>query len=246
MTAAMSVWLLASSMAVNATGISERQKDQLKNLAFETRQKTDRGRDELMRTRMELARIYRAYGLDERKARAALEKVGKAQLMLLNLHLENQVAVRGILSEEQFSEFWRRMSGRMGDPGMAAMPPPEDAAMDRLPDVEMVRSLGLSPDQERRIRPLVGPGPQRMRVQERLRRESAQMIGLYSRYDLDEPAAKRLISSIHGSQTELSILNLKRQQELRAVLTEEQFERLVSEIDKRIRARTMKRPMRRP
>jgi len=234
----------ASCAWAGPVDVSPAQRDQLKELASETREKTRQVRDEVVRARTDLFQTYRSYDLDERKAKAAIERVGKSQLALLNLHLDNQIALRRILNESQFSEFCRKMSRHSGGAEAGMFSPHKEGPLEGLPDKDMLEAIGATPDQGRRIRQF-GDSGERKTIIDKLRRDSRQIIELYSRYDLDVAAARKLIDSIHQSQMDLAAANHKSQQALRSVLTEQQFDRLQEEISKRIKAREHKGPFHR-
>lgn len=225
--------------ALHAAGdvrLSPEQREQLKSLASEIRTKTIRERGRLMQARRELLDAYRDYDMDERRVRVATGKVNESQLDLLNLHLENQTALRRILSKDQIDAFCSRMKGRGGGP-MIGMSHHEEGPLDRLPDRHTMESLGLNQDQMKQIWKLAA-SPERRRAIDDLRRDSRRVAELYSRDDLDTAAAKRLIDSIHRTQITLSELTHKRQQALRHILTKQQFERLMDNLAKHLRHRT--------
>lgn len=226
--------LLMTAGAANAQSVTPRQKQQLKDMALAARQKTEREREDLRKARGDLLAAYQRYDLDERKVRSALQRISKDQLDLLNAHLENQLDIRQVLDRDQFGLFWSVLSRGHG-PEMIPMPPPEDMLIDRLPDRPMLDQLGLSAEQRRRAESFVGPTPQKTKVIEKLKRDSRQMIEVYSNYNLDTAAAKKLIQSIHDSQDELAELSYKKQQAIRAVLSESQFLRLQSAMTERLR-----------
>jgi len=228
------VWVLAGPADVGSA-----QRDQLKSLASEMREKMDRVRGELVRARMELFQAYRAYQLDDCRVKAAMERIGKAQLALLNLHLDNQIELRRILNESQFEEFRRKM-GRFGGRMAGVLGPHDDGPMDRPPDKVMLERIGAGPDQVRRIW-READAPEKKAVLNRLVRDSKRLIELYSRYDLDVDAARKLVDGIHRSQMDLADLNHKWQQTLRSVLTEQQFDRLQQELSKMFRPREHRR-----
>ena len=106
----------------------------------------------------------------------------------------------------------------------------------------MLDRLGLGPHQMQNARRLYGPSPQKSKAIERLRSESKKMLDLYSQYDLDAIAARRLIDSIHKSQVEISELELTKHKQIRSLLTERQFQRLQEEIAKKMRAQKRRAP----
>jgi Spy/CpxP family protein refolding chaperone len=211
--------------------ITPAQRKQLKSLALDTRANVERTRDDLKRAHADLFKIYGSYSLDEHAAKAAIDRASKAQLDLLNIHLDNQVGLRRVLSSDQFAEFWSRVNQRAGKPGMGLLGMHDDAFWDHAPDREVLDTLGLASDQ---IKQLKQPklDQQRNKAVDKLRQDSRQLIDLYSNYDLDANTARKLVDSIHSDQRTLAELNHKRQQNLRSVLTESQFGKLMDETAK--------------
>ena len=240
----LAAFILAGVVLAGSAGaqrVTQRQKEQLKSLAMQTRRKSDAQRGNIRRARIALVAAYTKYKLDERRVKLSRNSIGAAQRSLLSIHLDNQVGIRNILNPAQFRKFLE-LTKKMRNPDMDVMPPPEDALMDRIPDREMLKGLGLSSDQAKRAPQLIGPGPEKKKVIDKLRRDSRRMLDLYSNYNLDTAAARRLIDAIHASQVQLAALNHKKQQLIRSVLTESQFQRLQQEIVKRIRAHKRPRP----
>ncbi len=245
-------WLIAVAVLLaliaggtaQAQNVTPQQREKLKALALETGRKTQRERDELRRARTELLLAYGNYDLDERKTKAARDRLQKAQLNLLNIYLQNQAEIREVLSSEQFAQF-RRIMERTHNPNAAVLPPPEDQLADRIPDKAMLDSLGLSAEQRKRSAQIIGPTPQKTKVIEKLRRDSKQIMDVYSDYRLDTAAARKLISSIHNSQVELLELNHKKQQAMRSILTRSQFNQLQEQIAERMKTLQKKRPPKR-
>ena len=133
--------------------ISESQKDQLKALASNTRDRTSREREALRQARIELMKTYSTDKLDWRRLRATWEKISSAQLSLLNIHLDNEVAIRNILKEEQFKALRSMMKKRMRDREVHFVAPPETDILDRLPDERMLEALGVPEDKRKQLRP---------------------------------------------------------------------------------------------
>lgn len=215
-------------------GITPLQKEQLKDLAAEAKRKAMRERNDLRRARMDLFQIYKSYDMDERKAKAALAVINNAQLNLLNLHLQNQIELRQILNEQQFKVFKKRMT-KFRNHSMGVMPPRAEQLLENLPDREMLKSAGISREQLRKSSMTLNPKREKIKVIEKLRRDSIKMMELYSNYDLDTQTARKLIQSIHDSQSDLSELNHKKQQNLRSLLTESQFVQVRDKIEKKMR-----------
>lgn len=214
-------------------GINDDQRVQLKQLVTQTRRRSEAERETIRRARLDLMAAYGEYKLDERKARAALDKIGPAQLNLLKIHLDNQIRLRAILSQAQFERFAEMVHGK-GRPGMGELSIHEGAFFEGGPDRQILMELGLSPEQIRSAREQLAPNPRAFR---RLQRDSQKMGELCADYDLDEQAARKLIDSIHQSQLELAETSHKRQQALRSILTEEQFGRYQGLLAQRIRSR---------
>ena len=238
---AMAVGLCAGCLADAKLDISESQKDQLKALAANTRDRTGRERDALRRARAELLKAYSTYDIDEHKVKAACDKVSAEQLSLLSIHLDNEIALRGIFTSDQFQAFRNMMKTRMRDPQMHLLAPPEEAVLDRLPDKQMLDSLGISADQRKRLDATSRNGS----AIEGLKNASKQLLDLYSAYDLDSAAARKLIDSIHRKQGYLLMLQRHRQKDIRHVLSEDQFKTLQQEIAKRVSEREPRRERRR-
>lgn len=230
---AMALGLGARCLADFKPDISETQRDQLKALASNTRDRVGREREALRRARMELLKAYSTYALDENKVKAACDKIGAAQLSLLNIHLDNEIALRDILTEDQFKAFREMMRRHMRDPQMLLLVPPEEAVLDRLPDKKMLDSLGIPAAKRKRLDTTF----KNTKAIEGLRTSAKQLLDMYSNYDLDSTAARKLIDRIHRTQSYLLMLQRFRQQEIRRVLTEDQFKKLKEEIDERLSER---------
>lgn len=216
--------------------ISSSQKDQLKALASHTRDRTSRERDALRQARTELMRVYSTYGINYGKLKTTWEKIGSAQMSLLNIHLDNEVAIRNILKQEQFKTLRSMMKRRLRDREVHFVAPPEIDVLDRWPDERMLDDLKVSEEK----RKLLQPDPAKEKTTEELRRTTKQLLELYSNYDLDTAAAKKLIGTIHRKQTLLLLQQTRRQRLVRAVLTQEQFKELQQQIRKKIAERESK------
>ncbi len=199
-------------------GLSPGQQSQLKSMAEETRKETERARGDISRARRELAQVYAVYELDDEKASTLLRRINAAQQTLLDTHFESQIALRNILSQDQFEAMRKRM-GRGGKHQS-----PEDSALGPSVDERRFRGLGIEREHMNR---LAKSRSEEATTLERLRRESQKLLTAYSEYDLDESEAKRLITSIHSEQVRLSLMSKSRQQTIRNSLTREQFERFV-------------------
>lgn len=226
---------LGAGAAYAGPGLRAGQKDQLKALAAETRERMDRARDELRRAHMDLAVVFGSYQLDLRKAKAAQERLSKAQFDLLKAHLDNQLQIRRVMNADQFEQFTSMMRQRMqgGPPGKFRHM--DESGPDFFPDGKLLRSLNLDDDQIRRLKSVMGPD--RRKSIEKLESDTRQLIQMYERYDLDATAARKLIDSVHSTQISLAALHLKSQQTLRSVLTQAQFESYRDALAQRMRER---------
>ena len=223
-------------LSVSAAGMSDARRQQLKSLAMETRRKSEAERDVIRRARMDLNAAYADYRLDEGKVKVALDRIWPAQKRLLEVHLDNQVQLRQIMNEQQFQRF-SEMTRRTKS-GHHEFPGSEDGMWDRWPDKEMLASLGLSENQIRQIR---RPEWRRDGTIGKLRRDSEKILELYSSYNPDVAAARKLIDSIHQAQIDHSEQHHKRQQSLRSILTQEQWQRLQGMLDERSRSLRQRR-----
>lgn len=235
------IWAVVAAVLIGVAagayagqGLSPGQKDKLKALAADTRDRTERARDDLRRARMDLADVFSSYQLDLRKAKAVQDRVSKAQMDLLKAHLDNQIQIRQVLNAEQFEQFNEMLSRRMPGGQMGGFHHIEPGP-DWFPDGRILRDMDLTPDQMKRLRSV--KEPERRKVFEKLENDSRQMIQMYQRYDLDANAARKLVESIHSTQQDLAALNLKSQQALRAVLTQAQFEKYRDTMAEKIRSR---------
>lgn len=223
----------AACAADSDLGISTSQKDQLKALAANTRDRTGRERDSLRQARTELVKAYSAYTIDWHKLNSTWEKISSAQLTLLNIHLDNEIALRNILKEEQFSALREIMKRRMREHEMLVVAPPEADLLDRLPDKKMLDDMGVPADKQKQLENV--PGKDKA-IQD-LRDSSKQLLDMYSNYTLDSTAARKLIKTVHQNQEWLLKQQNRRQRQIRKVLTQDQFDKLVQEISKRMAER---------
>lgn len=223
--------IVGASAAAGANGVSDSQKDQLKNLATNTRQRTIRERESMRRARHDLLQVYSRYTIDERKAKIAEGQIGASQLNLLNIHLDNETALRNLLTADQFKQFRSMMKRQMGNARPLVIAPPEEDILDKLPDKQMLDSLGVSEANQKRLQ------PSNARLITDLRGSSRQLLERYAEYSLDTANCKKLISNIHAKQVELLNFQHRRQHAIRQVLTPDQFQQLQREIAKSVSKR---------
>lgn len=227
---------VAASAADNQLDISSSQKDQLKALASNTRDRTSRERDDLRQARADLVKTYCSYTIDWHKLNATWEKISSAQMTLLNIHLDNEIAIRNILKAEQFKALREMMKRRLRDRDVHFVAPPELEVLDRLPDKAMLDAMGVSEDKQKQL----AESSNGRAVQE-LKESSKQLLDLYSSYSLDSGTARKLIATVHQKQTWLLKQQTHRQVQIRKILTQDQFQKLVQEIQKKMAERGLKR-----
>lgn len=213
--------------------ISSSQRDQLKALASNTRDRTGREREALRQARSELVKVYSSYKIDWRKLKSTFEKMSSAQVSLLNIHLDNEIAIRDILNEEQFKKLRDIMRGRLRDRDLLVVPPPEIDILDRLPDKRMLEALDIPEDKQKLLANQVG----RDKVIQALRESSMRLLRLYSDYELDSAAARKLIGAVHQNQAAQLRHQHSRQRHIREILTQDQFQKLQQEIAKKMAER---------
>ncbi|MGI6296129.1 MAG: Spy/CpxP family protein refolding chaperone [Armatimonadota bacterium] len=219
--------------------LSADSKDQLKTLAANTRKRTMREREAMRRARYDLLQVYSNYTIDERKAKSAQDKISAAQLNLLNIHLDNEIALRSVLNAEQFHQFRKMLSRHIGDGRMLVVVSPEEDILDKLPDKPMLDALGVPVQKQRDLR------PSNPKLISDLKELSRQAMVLYGNYSLNEANCRKLIGSIHGKQKDLISLQHHRQQTIRQVLNEDQFQKLQRELAKSV-AKQQHRRYRKP
>ena len=211
-------------------GATAAQKTQLKAVAAHARHRSGRLHGELRRARANLVQLYSNYALDDQKAKAAMEDIGRAQVALLNMHLDNQIAVRKILDQNQYARFWRIMRKKIQAHHSSHREDPTLSFVDRLTDPAIIAGIGASPDQMRRLRAM--PGKEKSLNQ--LKRDSDALLSLYGSYNFDAGRAKTLLDSIHQDQVRMSALTYRNQKVLRLVLTRDQFDKLKNAVQSRM------------
>ena len=235
------IWTLALIVVAAATsvglaqdaGITPQQREQLRDLGQRTKIKAEEQRNQLRRAKLDLAHVYSAYNLNERKVKTDASRIGAAQIKLLNIHMESQIALRQILSETQFQILTKRVEHRRGS--MRFSPFHQDRIWDHFPDRGILDGARLTPEQHRKLEVLIGPKGDKGKLIQKLKSDSDQIMELYSNYNLDVPAARKLIESIHDGQSALANVNNRRQRALRSVLSEAQFIQIQGEMAKQVR-----------
>lgn len=220
--------LIASSAAADRPGLSQDERDKLKSIIMQTRDKAQRERNVIRRARQKLFETYTSYDLNERDIKSALNDISQSQLRLLQLHMDSQIAIRKVLSRDEFQQIRDNLK-RKHEPGTFLIPR-DEALLDKFPDSDTIARMNLPPAQRRRLASAVAPSPERQKVVDKLRKDSKQLMEEFSQYDLDTGAARKLIANIHDSQVDLAALNHKKQQAIRRILNENQFQQLRTEL----------------
>lgn len=100
------------------------------------------------------------------------------------------------------------------------------------------QTLGLSADQKARVDALHKDIGRQMRsLGETLRARRQALEAVYRQYDLDAGKARALNNQINETQRAILDQHLRLQVELRKILTEDQFMRLQSVVQQRMRSR---------
>jgi len=230
----------AACVADSDLDISPSQKDQLKALAANTRDRTGRERDSLRQARTDLLKAYSTYSIDWHKLGAIWAKISSAQLSLLNIHLDNEIALRNILKEEQFKALREMMKKRTRDREVRVIAPPEMDILNRLPDKQMLDSLDVPAEKQKQLEDL----PNGDKTIQALKDSSKRLLDLYSNYDLQSADARKLISAVHQKQVWLLKQQNSRQRQIRRILTQDQFQKLQQAIAKKLAERENRHPWR--
>jgi Spy/CpxP family protein refolding chaperone len=202
--------------------LSPEQREKVQAHRRESREKTKRVTDDLRDARMDLFTQLREYKLDQRKLTDAVGQVNRLQESLLNAKLGNQIALRRLLTSDQFD----KLRTAVKDMGVD-----REGTAGHSDGVELngadIHELKLSKDQQERIKSLFERSRGNMKpLASQLRSTSQELHGLYMNYDLDQNKAKSLISKIADTRLRMLKSMVARQQQLRAILTEQQFQEL--------------------
>ena len=218
----ISVMLLLSTASyayAQTDTLTLNQRVKLKQFVQEYRQNSMQLRQTLNTARKDLAKQYEQVQIDEGSTQAAMEALSKAQMALLSLHLHNQLSIRQILTEDQFKTTVGRFSKDRPHR-------PHVSGMDDYPDKNLLDSLALSPNQQKQLKKLSALGKRRLAEMKSMNEDTKKLTQSYSEYQLKETRAKRLISSIHKRQRNLTQISHKTFKLLHSVLTKEQMKQL--------------------
>ncbi len=220
--ASISVMLLltiATCASAQIDTLTLEQRAKLKQFAQEYRQNSMQLRQALHTARKDLAKQYEQVHVDESSTQAAIETLSKAQMALLSMHLNNQLSIRQILTEDQFKMTVGRFTkDRPHRPHMSGM--------DDYPDKNLLDSLALTPDQQKQLKKLPAFDKRRLAETKSMNEDTKKLMQSYSEYRLKEPRAQRLISSIHQHQRNLTQISHKTLKLLHSVLNREQIKQL--------------------
>lgn len=220
------------AVAESDLGISDSQRDQLKALASNTRDRTAREREALRTARAAMLKAYSSYKYDWDKIKSARDKIGSAQLSLLDIHLDNEIALRNILKEDQFKSFREMLKKHLREREVRMIVPREADILVRVPNKQMLDTLNVPSDKQKQLE----TAGDCTKAVEELKQASEKLLGMYAGYSLDASTARKQIAVVHQKQVTLLWKQHFRQKSLRKILTEEQFNKVQQEIQKRMSA----------
>ena len=111
-----------------ALGLTDAQVASIENLMSGQRKAAIRQRADQQIARMELEELMRADALDEKAIDAKIRQLTELQAAALRARVEQRVAMRKVLTPEQFQK-WRQMRGRFGERMMRPRMPRGDRPM---------------------------------------------------------------------------------------------------------------------
>ena len=210
-------------------GLTPEQKAKLKGQLRANRDNAHRARQALMDERGRLLMTYDDYQLNASRAHQIMVKMNRLQLDLLNASLGRELALRSVLTADQFGRMKRMMGPdpfdrkRWDGPGHVN---PRDGGR-RLPQ------LGLSPGQQGAVEKFWKSHEKQVgETKGAMAHDLAAIKRLYENYRLDEGAARRLISNVNKAQVHERQLRLDWQLEMRKILSKGQFRTLTQHIRK--------------
>ncbi|MFQ3548819.1 MAG: hypothetical protein SNJ70_03600 [Armatimonadota bacterium] len=206
--------------------INENKKRELMNLGRKSHQSSMYYRNIIRQSRIALNNIFNQYKLDESRARIEINRLNKAQYDLLNLHHDNQIEIRELLTESEFNEI-QNMRNR----GIRPVPPSDRQLESMMPlmfSPSIINQLNLTKDQKNKLSSITRMNDERSRLLRTLRTESERIFIAYSKYDINKYSLKSQINSINNIQKKLSENTLSIEKEIRKVLNESQFNKFKS------------------
>jgi len=210
-------------------GLTPGQRAKLRELLRANRMESERARRALGQERTRLFATYDDYQLNVSRARQSIVKMNRLRLDLLNASLHRQIALRTVLTADQFAQMKRIMRhGPFDRERLGKGPGPGHGFGPRRPP-----QLDLRSDQRDAVEKFWKSHDKNVGETGRaMAHDLAAINRLYENHRLDERAAKRLISSVNQAQAREAHLRLDWQVEMRKILSEDQFRTLTQHIRK--------------
>jgi Spy/CpxP family protein refolding chaperone len=206
----------------NKLNLTPDQQDKMRAHLHETMGKITSARQDLQSANLDLFNLLGNYNVDHQKLQGNLRRINSCQKRLLNIHLDSQIKLRSILTQDQF----QTLREQIGDRGTRS----GDDFMDGMPRGD-VKSLGLSADQQDRIRKLFTQARENMmNLRHKFHTDSESLESLYLDYNLDVKLARQKIDLLSSTDMALLKATTSRQVELRSILTADQFQTLSKSI----------------
>lgn len=98
----MPIW--KNQMAIAKLGLTEDQITSLKEHDFDFKEKAISKKADLEKAQLELQKQMSRYPINENKARQAAQKVAQAQSDMFLLHVDHQLGIKKLLTQEQINE----------------------------------------------------------------------------------------------------------------------------------------------
>lgn len=212
--------------------LSNEQRDKLQRHLKDTGQKIGDTRAQLQDARKDLFNLLGQYRPDNSRINDTIKRINGLQLRLLNIHLDSQIRLRQILTKDQFNQLSAAIEerGPRGEGGFFRG--------DEGPHPGDVRSLGLSQDQQDKIKQLWRSSRQTMSaLRDKHKSTSESLANMYLDYNLNAGQARQKISDLGDIQLSMLKAMVARQAALRKILTEDQFNTLTSQIRDSFRSR---------
>jgi len=101
--------------------LTEKQEEQLQDLRFDMEAKMIGLKADLQTERLKLRKMKQADEVNKKKLYAQIEKVGAVKIKMEKTRTDHQLAMRKVLTDEQFETFRRGMQHRPGHFGNKGM-----------------------------------------------------------------------------------------------------------------------------